>query len=154
MDNLYNQKFTLSDYIWTKYTFDSISMQQDEDQIECGIRCEFSKEQCDFFTVDSGECHLGRYDHWDLGTVQSTSSPMTYHKEGIGFFSDSMSKVPTLFYFNSLSFQILFNGSRMTISYGGLVDIFGTSGKLIFSIYDSREVRFSSNSSPSQDIQN
>ena len=86
MDNLYNQKFTLSDYIWTKYTFDSISMQQDEDQIECGIRCEFSKEQCDFFTVDSGECHLGRYDHWDLGTVQSTSSPMTYHKEGIVFF--------------------------------------------------------------------
>ena len=42
----------------------------------------------------------------------------------------------------------------MTISYGGLVDIFGTSGKLIFSIYDSREVLFSPNSSPSQDIQN
>ena len=56
-----------------------------------------------------------------------------------------MSKVPTLFYLNSLSFQILFNGSRMTISYGGLVDIFGTSGKLIFSIHNSREVILSPN---------
>ena len=33
----------------------------------------------------------------------------------------------------------------MTISYGGLVDIFGTSGKLIFSIHDSREVILSPN---------
>ena len=42
----------------------------------------------------------------------------------------------------------------MTISYGGLVDIFGTNGMLIFSIHDSREVILSPISSPSQDIQN
>ena len=33
----------------------------------------------------------------------------------------------------------------MTISYGGLVDIFGTNGMLIFSIHDSREVILSPN---------
>ena len=83
INNFYNKKFTLSAYIWTKYTFISISLQDNDDETECGVRCEFSKDQCDFFTIDSGECHLGRYDHWDLGTVQSTSIPMTYHKEGI-----------------------------------------------------------------------
>ena len=82
LDDNYNEKFTLSDYIWTKYIFDTYPLEDLQDSTECGVRCELSGNQCDFFTTHNGECHLGRYNHWDLGEVQSTAVPMTYHKQG------------------------------------------------------------------------
>ena len=46
-------------------------------------RCEISAEHCDFFTIASGNCYLGRYSYWDSGTVIDESIPMTYHKSGM-----------------------------------------------------------------------
>ena len=57
-------------------------LEDQQDHTECGFRCEFSGDTCNFFTVSSGNCHLGRYNYWDQGTVEDTSTPMTYHRSG------------------------------------------------------------------------
>ena len=80
LDDYYNEKFTLSDYIWTKYIFDTYTLEDLEDTTECGVRCQLSGDTCNFFTTDNDKCHLGRYNHWDSGEVESTAVPMTYHK--------------------------------------------------------------------------
>ena len=83
INSRFNEQFTLSSYIWTKYIFETHSVKSGEDQTECGVRCELSATQCDFFTIASGKCYLGRYTHWNLGTVQDGSVPTTYHKSGM-----------------------------------------------------------------------
>ena len=82
LDDFYNEKFTLSDYIWTKYIFDTYPLKDLEDTTECGVRCELAGDHCDFFTTDNSKCYLGRYNHWDSGEVESTAAPITYHKHG------------------------------------------------------------------------
>ena len=78
---MYNEQFTLSSAIWTKYIFDSFDQEAGEDHIECGVRCEIADTTCNFFLVASGKCHLGRYDHYGSGTVADSNVPMTYHKQ-------------------------------------------------------------------------
>ena len=83
LDGIFNEKFTLSGQAWNKYIFDTYPLEDQQDQTECGFRCEFSGDTCNFFTVSSGNCHLGRYDYFDQGTVDDTSGPpMTYHRSG------------------------------------------------------------------------
>ena len=82
INSRFNEQFTLSSYIWTKYIFATHVLDTGQDQTECGVRCELSVEQCDFFTISSGNCYLGRYLHWDQGTIEDQSSPTTYHKSG------------------------------------------------------------------------
>ena len=77
---MYNEQFTLSSYIWNKYIFETYPLEDGQDQTECGIRCELSATHCDFFTIASGKCYLGRYSHWDAGLVSDSSVPTTYHK--------------------------------------------------------------------------
>ena len=83
INSRFNEQFTLSSYIWTKYVFASHVLDPGQDQTECGVRCELSVEQCDFFTISSGNCHLGRYSYWDQGIIEDQNSPTTYHKSGI-----------------------------------------------------------------------
>ena len=56
-------------------------------------RCEISAEHCDFFTIASGNCYLGRYSYWDSGTVIDESIPMTYHKSGMYTFFNRIFKI-------------------------------------------------------------
>ena len=83
INSRFNEQFTLSSYIWTRYIFASHVLDPGQDQTECGVRCELSVEQCDFFTISSGNCHLGRYSYWDQGIIEDQNSPTTYHKSGI-----------------------------------------------------------------------
>ena len=82
LNGFYNEQFTLSSSIWNKYIFETYDLKTGEDHTECGLRCEFSGSHCDFFTVASNKCYLGRYSHWDAGTVSDTTVPTTYHKSG------------------------------------------------------------------------
>ena len=78
---MYNEQFTMSSSIWTKYIFESIDQDTGQDQIECGVRCEIADTTCNFFLVASGKCHLGRYDYYGSGTVVDSNVPLTYHKQ-------------------------------------------------------------------------
>ena len=49
---------------------------------ECGLRCELHANQCDFFVVTLSHCHLGRYSHWNQGSIQDNTERITYHKIG------------------------------------------------------------------------
>ena len=77
---MYNEQFTLSSAIWTKYIFKSHTLGTGQDQTECGVYCELSVETCNFFLIASGKCHLGRYDYYGSGTVVDNNVPTTYHK--------------------------------------------------------------------------
>ena len=74
----------MSSYIWTEYTFDTYPLNGLQNATECGVICELSVDQCDFFTTDMGhrQCHLGRYNHSDLGEVVGSNVAMTYHNQG------------------------------------------------------------------------
>ena len=78
----FNEHFTLSSYIWNKYIFETHALQTSDHSIECGLQCELSPSQCDFFCSSSGKCYLGRYSHWASGTVSDNSLPLTYHRSG------------------------------------------------------------------------
>ena len=80
VNSMYNEKFTLSSAIWTKYIFKSETLGTGQDQTECGVHCELSVDKCDFFLISGGKCHLGRYDYYGSGTVSSNDVPTTYHK--------------------------------------------------------------------------
>ena len=86
LNSRFSEQFTLSSYIWTKYIYETFVLELGQDRTECGIRCELLTSHCDFFTVASGMCYLGRYSHWDSGIVEDLSIPITYHnsrKNGI-----------------------------------------------------------------------
>ena len=85
INSRFNEQFTLSSYIWTKYIFETYPVDPGQDQTECGVRCELSGSHCDFFTVASGKCYLGRYAYYPEGTVSDSSVPTTYHKTGTVF---------------------------------------------------------------------
>ena len=72
----------MSNYFWTKYTFDTYPLNGFQDATECGLMCELSVDHCDFFTTDMGKCHLGRYNHSYLGEVVGSNVAMTYHNQG------------------------------------------------------------------------
>ena len=76
----------MSSYIWTKYIFETHDLKSGQDHTECGVRCELSSSHCDFFTVASGKCYLGRYSYWGSGTVSDSNVPQTYHKSGSEIF--------------------------------------------------------------------
>ena len=82
INSRFNEKFTLSSYIWNKYIFETHVLENGQDQTECGVRCELSGSHCDFFTIASGKCYLGRYSYWGSGTVSDSNAPQTYHKSG------------------------------------------------------------------------
>ena len=66
-------------------------------------RCEISAEHCDFFTIASGNCYLGRYSYWDSGTVIDESIPMTYHKSGMyAFFQKNFQNYFRQFYYTPI----------------------------------------------------
>ena len=96
INSMYNEKFTLSSAIWTKYIFKSESLGTGQDQTECGVHCELSVDKCDFFLISGGKCHLGRYDYYGSGTVSSNDVPTTYHKSSISTFSISTSALMIL----------------------------------------------------------
>ena len=81
LNSMYNEQFTLSSAIWTKYIFESFDLGDGQDHIECGVKCEISDTTCNFFLVASDKCHLGRYDHYGSGTVVDSNVPLTYHKQ-------------------------------------------------------------------------
>ena len=85
--NNYNEQFTLSSQVWTKFIFETISIgslgQTEQDfYLDCAIRCRISKDHCDFFTIVMGKCHLGRYSYYGQGIVADSSVPLTYHRSG------------------------------------------------------------------------
>ena len=86
ISSLYDEKTYLSSYIWTKYIFEThILVESGQDYRECGVRCELSGSQCDFFLISTSNCnpkccHLGRYSYWNLGTVVDSTNRYTYHK--------------------------------------------------------------------------
>ena len=80
LNSMYNEQFTLSSAIWTKYIYKSHTLGTGQDQTECGVYCELSVETCNFFLIASGKCHLGRYDYYGSGTVVDNNVPTTYHK--------------------------------------------------------------------------
>ena len=81
ISSLYNDSPYLSSYIWTKYIFEThIPVESGQDYRECGVRCELSGSQCDFFLISYSNCHLGRYSYWNQGTVVDSNTRHTYHK--------------------------------------------------------------------------
>ena len=80
LDSIYNEETYLSSYIWTKYIFETHTLESEQDYRECGIRCELSGSQCDFFLISNSDCHLGRYSYWNQGIVEDTNRRYTYHK--------------------------------------------------------------------------
>ena len=80
LDSIYNEETYLSSYIWTKYIFETHILESGQDYRECGIRCELSGSQCDFFLISNSDCHLGRYSYWNQGIVEDTNRRYTYHK--------------------------------------------------------------------------
>ena len=38
INSRFNEKFTLSSYIWTKYIFETYELKEGQDQTECGVR--------------------------------------------------------------------------------------------------------------------
>ena len=84
LNSMYNEQFTLSSAIWTKYIFESFDLGDGQDHIECGVKCEISDTTCNFFLVASDKCHLGRYDYYGSGTVTDSNVPLTYHKQSKG----------------------------------------------------------------------
>ena len=87
---MYNEQFTMSSAIWTKYIFESIDQDTGQDHIECGVRCEIADTTCNFFLVASGKCHLGRYDYFGSGTVVDSNVPLTYHKQSRQLYFNTM----------------------------------------------------------------
>ena len=139
LNSMYNEQFTLSSAIWTKYIFESFDLSDGQDHIECGVKCEISDTTCNFFLVASDKCHLGRYDHYGSGTVTDSNVPLTYHKQSkrnlitITFF---------LLYtvFSTLLLKVLLNHTLQQENSGGIVTLMiGQIGFTSMKVEDTQE---------------
>ena len=119
INSKYNEKFTLSSAIWTKYIFQSIALGTGQDQTECGVYCELSIDKCDFFLISAGKCHLGRYDYYGSGSVSSNDVPTTYHKSSMSYFLIVVIFFELMNYF----FQVLLNHTFFIQSLFGLAKL-------------------------------
>ena len=122
LNSMYNEQFTLSSAIWTKYIFESFDLSDGQDHIECGVKCEISDTTCNFFLVASDKCHLGRYDHYGSGTVTDSNVPLTYHKQSK---RNLITITFILLYtvFSTLLLKVLLNHTLQQENSGGIVTL-------------------------------
>ena len=123
LNSMYNEQFTLSSAIWTKYIFESFDLSDGQDHIECGVKCEISDTTCNFFLVASDKCHLGRYDHYGSGTVTDSNVPLTYHKQS----KRNLITITLILLYNTvfsiLFLKVLLNHTLQQENSGGIVTL-------------------------------
>ena len=75
--------------------FEEVELQDDGDEVDCGVKCELHSTQCDFFGHSGNKCYFGIYSQTDGIDVVNSEVIKTYHKSGIHLHHCCRSRVTT-----------------------------------------------------------